>query len=525
MTDFASMTPEQRDAWAAAGQASYYAKQAASAQSPRTANAPWPNPKPIVLRFPLVKPFDPDLLPVQFRDYIMDVSDRQQAPPDFVAVAGLCGLAAVAGNEVRIKPKAHDDWEIVPNLWGSIIGRPSAMKSPAMRAALAPVFALQDCARSDWETARKEREIDAAISEISGKDAARVAAKAIKAGDQERARRLLAEHMKGDSEDAPCPRLIVNDASIEKLGELLNENRHGLLLVRDELAGFLSRMNADEAQSERAFYLEAFNGDGCFTYDRIGRGTVHIERATVSIIGGIQPARVAPLVKGAMTGVADDGLLQRFQLAVWPDDPKDWAWTDRSPHVRARMAYDAIFETMHIFARNLERPVVLRFSPDAQAMFKAWMVELQSEARSGKLPGAMESYLLKLPKAVAALALLFELVEGGREHVGPIATGRALDWADYLKSHAFRLYAAGAVMAESGARLIADRRDQLPERFTARDVQRKGWVGLSDRDSVADSIDLLVETVHVRGATQPAGEAGGRPVTIYEWNPKLRIGG
>ena len=485
----------------------------------------WPVPKPIKSHLPAVKAFDPELLPDRLRDYVMDVSDRQQAPPDFAAVAGLCGIAAIAGNEVRIKPKAHDDWEIVPNLWGAIIGRPSAMKSPAMRAALAPVFALQDHARSDWETAKKEREIDAAMNEIGAKDAAKEAAKAMKAGDKTRARSLIAQHMEGGDDDAPCPRLIVNDASVEKLGELLNENRHGLLLVRDELAGFLSRMGAEEHQSERAFYLEAFNGDGSFTYDRIGRGTVCIERATVSIIGGVQPSRIAPLVRGAMSGVSDDGLLQRFSLAVWPDDLKDWGWIDRSPNTRARLAYEAAFQELHIFARNLAAPVVLRFDADAQAMFRDWMVEIQAEARSGRLPGALESHLLKMPKAIAALALLFELVDGGRENVGVIATGRALDWSDYLRGHALRLYGAGAVTAENGARLIAERRDQLPERFTARDVQVKGWAGMSDRESVSSAIDLLIEAGHLRGELQPVGAVGGRPSIAFGWNLKLNNGG
>ena len=171
-------------------------------------------------------------------------------------------------------------------------------------------------------------------------------------------------------------------------------------------------MGAEEHQSERAFYLEAFNGDGSFTYDRIGRGTVCIERATVSIIGGVQPSRVAPLVQGAMSGVTDDGLLQRFSLAVWPDDLKDWGWIDRTPNTRAGLAYEAAFQELHIFARNLVTPTVLRFDADAQEMFRNWMVELQAEARSGRLPGAFESHLLKMPKAVAALGAAIRACRG-----------------------------------------------------------------------------------------------------------------
>ncbi len=69
---------------------------------------------------------------------------------------------------------------------------------------------------------------------------------------------------------------IVNDVSVEKLGELLKENPRGLLMVRDELAGFLANLERKEYQSDRAFYLTAFNGDDQFTYDRIERGTILI---------------------------------------------------------------------------------------------------------------------------------------------------------------------------------------------------------------------------------------------------------
>jgi hypothetical protein len=53
------------------------------------------------------------------------------------------------------------------------------------------------------------------------------------------------------------------------------------------------------------------------------------------------------------------------------------------------------------------------------------------------------------------------LVDGGRVAVGEVAARRALGWAEYLRSHAGRVYAAGEIMAENGARLIVERRDSL----------------------------------------------------------------
>jgi len=537
--EYSSWNIEQRNRWWAESEEEERRQRAASAAAPRADVKPslphmpasgsvssWPEPKPIEATLPAVASLDPELLPPALRDYVFDVADRQQSPPDFVAVAALAGLSALIGNKARIRPKQNDDWEVVPNLWGAIVGRPSAMKTPAMRSALGPIYALQDSLRKEWEAAQREADVEDALSSLDAKDAKKKAEKALKSGDRDEALRLLKEaNSGGDREDIPCPRLVVNDATVEKLGELLNENPRGLLLVRDELPGFLARLESEEFQSERAFYLESFNGDGQFTYDRIGRGTVHIEHCTLSIIGGVQPARIAPLIRGAMSGKSDDGLIQRLQLAVWPDDVPNWRYTDRHPCASARTNYDDAFRRLHDFASKIDSPAVFGFSAAAQEMFKAWMTEIQTEARSGKLPTVLESHLLKMPKTICSIALIFHLIEGGQGPVGEEATARAFDWADYLRTHANRLYAAGSTMAESAARLMIERRAQLPDTFTARDVRKKSWAGLSDQDAVADAIDLLMGAGCCREAPAAASPAGGRPTVAYIWNPRLKSGG
>ncbi|WP_409364067.1 YfjI family protein [Bradyrhizobium liaoningense] len=483
---------------------------------------PWPAVMPIKSVLPPVEKLIPELLPDALRDYVFDVADRQQAPPDFAAVTALCGLAAVSGNRVRISPKQNDDWVIVPNLWGAIVGRPSAMKSPAMQAALGPIYSIQDELREKWEEEIQAADIDDALSGLDAKDAKKKAEKALKGGDRKAARDILASLIdRGDP--PPCPRIVVNDTTVEKLGELLNENPRGLLLIRDELPGFLARLESQEHQSERAFYLESFNGDGRFTFDRIGRGTVHIENCTVSIVGGVQPSRIAPIVRGAMTGTSNDGLIQRLQMTVWPDDIGSWQWVDRNPDLPARLAYEKAFREIYDLGMgDTNQPAMLRFSPESQALFQQWMTEIQVEARSGSLPSTLESHILKMPKTVATLALLFELVDGGRFEVNEVAMRRALGWADYLRSHANRLYSAGETMAADGARLILERRRQLPEPFTARDIQRKGWASLGDKDAVTSVIEMLIETHNCREAPPVVNKTGGRPSVSYIWNPNLK---
>ncbi len=127
-----------------------------------------------------VESFHAAQMPLTLSRYVYDVADRQQAPLDFVAVAALCGLAALIGNGVRIAPKQHDDWKIVPNLWGALIGQPSTMKTPTMQAALTPITCLQKKWYKDWLKQKERQEIEEILETLDKSEKKKQAHKAIK---------------------------------------------------------------------------------------------------------------------------------------------------------------------------------------------------------------------------------------------------------------------------------------------------------------------------------------------------------
>src|SRR5262249_60563 len=141
-------------------------------------------------------------------------------------------------------------------------------------------------------------------------------------------------------------RLITNDVTVEKLGELLRDNPNGLLVYRDELSGFLRTLDKQGHESDRSFYLESWNGTGSFTYDRSGRGTGHVRGVGRWRVGGIQAGPLAAYVRGATAGGGDDGLISRFQLAVFPDQGREFKIVDRQPDVGARNRAYKIYEAI-----------------------------------------------------------------------------------------------------------------------------------------------------------------------------------
>ena len=145
-------------------------------------------------------------------------------------------------------------------------------------------------------------------------------------------------------------RYVTNDTTYEKLGEILAQNPNGVLAHRDELVSLLKTLDREEYAAARGFFLTAWNGKERYTFDRIGRGRIHIEGACLSLIGSTQPGRLAEYVRRAVSGGAgDDGLIQRFGLLVWPDQSPDWKDVDRYPDSEAREAAWECFDSFDRF--------------------------------------------------------------------------------------------------------------------------------------------------------------------------------
>ena len=236
----------------------------------------WPTPTPLPNALPPIDRFDAELLPVAFRAWVMDIAHRMQCPPDFPAVAALVAISSLIGARAVIQPKARDDWQVVPNLWGAVVGRPGVKKSPALSEALKPLHRLQAAEFELHKAANEAWKLDCKVAAMQDEDNEKKAKGHAKKGDTAAARAML------EPTDTPAEptarRFIVNDATVEKLGELMQQNEWGTLSYRDELYGLLTSLDKQGQEGSRAFYLTSYDGNQGYTFDRITRGTVHISR-------------------------------------------------------------------------------------------------------------------------------------------------------------------------------------------------------------------------------------------------------
>ena len=396
---------------------------------------------------------------------------------------------------------------------------------------------LKEAKREIADAKAKIAKMHVEVERIVGKVEDHVKEEAIKAaknGDPFDYAQLIGP---AEGETTPLRRFIVNDASIEALGEVLRDNPTGTLVYQDELAGLLALLEKDGNQSLRAFLLQAWSGKEGFTFDRIGRGRRHIESCAVSLLGSIQPGVIATHVRAANGHTAGaDGFLQRFSLMVWPDVSRHWKDIDRPLDAEAEWEATDVFHAFENItpARLTQQGVkpgrdgipTYRFAPDAQEHFGHWRHDLEHRLRSGTLAPAMEAHLGKYRKLVPALALLIHAAEVTGGDVSLSALDRALSWARCLEAHAARVFASGAV-AESSAvqsllKKLCDGTAGLPSEFKVRDVRNKCWSGLTLTEDAECACELLAEHRWLIATVKPSGSHGGRPTTTYHLNPHAR---
>jgi hypothetical protein len=433
----------------------------------------------------------------------------------------MVALAGVIGRQLGIAVKHNEHWVEKSVLWGCIVGRPSAGKTPALNPVRAMLSKLESTGLTQYRDELRAYEARQLVNVAAKQNAQQAARQRLKTGDAAGAFEVAEAAIQDESEPQQ-KRLVVNDVTVEKVGEILNANPRGLVLLRDELSGWLASLDREGREADRAFWLECWTGGGPYTCDRIGRGSVRVEACAASIIGGTQPGKLAEYVRAACRGGSgDDGLLQRFQLAVYPDQSKEWQYIDRAPNQQALEGCWRTFQRLNALDAGtlgaehgdfVDVPY-LRFSPDAQEVFIAWYTELMVQLRAGNEPPYLESHLAKYPALAARLALVIHVAEDRTGLVAVPSLTKALYWIEYLTAHARRIYSPATDRGLAAAHLLFAKRAEFSGAFTARDVYRRCLAGL-DREAVDGAIEWLVDCGHLDERTD---DTGGRPLTRYAW--------
>lgn len=494
----------------------------------KPADDPWPTPD-LTLATADTAPapaLDITFFPGRWQPWLTGAAERAGAPVDYVVGSLLASVGAAIGNARWGSP--WEGWAHPPVIWIACIGNPSAGKSPGINAAAVPMSDLGGQLNDDWE----ERARDYRTAKQAAKECRATWERDVKGAIAAGNAAPLEPATARDPDQPHRRRIYSTDPTVEKARDLSAANPRGLLLHRDELAGWVSSMGKygnGNAGGDRGFWLQAYEG-GRWASDRVkdGDDAPDIPHLTWGIVGGFQPDRLA----STMLAGDDDGLTARF-LYLWPAAPA--GVSDRPSGGAPPFDLVAMLRRLRDLPMPDDQPVILPFDDDAAEALQDWRREAKD--MEADRTGLFLSWTGKLPGFAVRLATIFAhmawLVEPhgtpppNRITLNDVA--RAIGFlSEYAVPMARRAFGEAALPeAERDARRLARwyRRRPIPRPaiVNARALRRmQDGPGIPTAPRIDAALSELAELGWVRPAPNRDGSHSGRQRGDWAINPAVR---
>jgi hypothetical protein len=451
---------------------------------------------------------------------VAEAAAAAACPPDYVALPLLAGVSALIGHARWAQ--ATPGWKEPPHLWAASVGDSGDGKTPGANCLLHDVLPeLERRMIGDFPERHEQWRQTVALDKAATRRWEEEQRAALKAGGA--FDKPIPKPQASDVEPKqPC--LRQHDVTIEEVAAVLaTAAPKGLLIVRDELAGWLDGMNAYNPAG-RAFWIEAYGG-GPY---RVGRRKhsgqpIDILRLAVAVYGGTQPERLAKLIGGA-----DDGLLSRIQWG-WPD-PVEFTLGRETP--RTAWAVEALDRLRELELQPCDppNPLLTPLTAEGQRLIEEFGREMQS--RRTDAGGLLRSAYGKARGTALRLSLCLEWLwwsgKGGLALPPDTITAKAFVAAatavdGYFMPMAERVFGdAGATETERAAATLARwiERGRPPE-VHVRHLQREVHLpGLRTAKQIKEAAEALIEADWLR---PPAKTIVGQPRSrvVYSINPRL----
>lgn len=435
---------------------------------------------------------DDQLIPEPVRVFINDGARRLQCPADYIFAGLIVTISSLIAINCRVQVAQNDHEQVItPNLWGMIVGGQGIRKSTGVKKSTNLLAPLEEEALHIFQ-----QEMD--LYDLEKEEAS-------KNGKKDKIFR----------KKPVLKRFTINDSTVEKISEILAESPNCKLLFRDEIIGFLDGLEKDKNKTDKAFFLEAWNGNSPYLVDRIQRGSMRVSNLCLSIIGTIQPTTLSNYFSKFFTGIVNDGFIQRFQILVYPDT------SNRKIKIIDEIPNQAGLERVNSIIRKLSANDFLegvdperkssgaynfKFTQEAQKIYNQWFEDLMNLEIPKEEDWYLKEHLLKYSSLIPSLALIFHLINTAEEKVenriSLEALEMAINYSKYLKAHAKRIYAHCNRSKKSDPNIILlllnkIKDGQLGKIFSIRDISRKEWSGLKDQKAVTNAVNTLEEEDYI----------------------------
>ena len=479
----------------------------------------------LVQSWPRLTPFDGsvlpefpiDVLPPVLRDWVEAESHATQTPAD---LAGLLALAVCsAAIARRVEVESRPGWREPVNLFVAVLLEPGNRKSAVFTNATRPLreLEIEDIERAQPVVARAQ--FERRQSETRLKKLEKMAAEK---GDAEA--RCQAGDLAAEIEEQPnpvLPRLIVDDATSEKIGMMLADQGGRIASMSPEGGVFdlMAGMYSNNGMPQFGVYLQGHSGDDLIT-DRVSRKSIRVERPALTCCYSIQPVVIDGLAQNA--AFRGRGLLARFLYAA----PQSWIGRrEIAPTPVSDTVKEAYRQAIRTLA-EVEGEFVLQLTPDALELLFEWETEVEKMLADGGEMEDTKDWGAKLVGATLRIAAVLHCVEHGRTGAISVSTlTAAVEIAKYLvphSEHVLSMMAAKEGKGDADARYVLRWIERHDKRgFTKRDAQQHGKRRFRKADDIAPALEVL----RLRGLIRlkpPKAAGRGRPSSPeYEVNPAV----
>jgi hypothetical protein len=296
----------------------------------------------------------------------------------------------------------------------------------------------------------------------------------------------------------------------------------GLLIVRDELAGWIEGMRSYNSAG-RAFWIEAYGGRPYRVERKAYPHPLNIPRLAVAVYGGTQPDKLARLMREE-----DDGFLARM-LWVWPE-PVSFRLGHQAPRAKwAIRALDRLRE-LDLHPGDPSMPIMVPLTAEGRSLIESFAGKMQDRQKGAG--GLLRAAYGKARGQALRLALVLEMLWWcGKDGASPPPiriSPRAFSTAallieDYFMAMAERAYGDfAATTRDRNAAVLArwvlkTRSKEMHIRRLQRQIRLPG---LRTAEQIRDAAEVLIAAGWLCPPTPSTG-FGPRVRLVYLVNPQL----
>lgn len=320
--------------------------------------------------------FPSSLFPKEICEFIEETAKSLQCPNDFIGISVLATISTAIGNSKVIEVK--NSWREGATLYCSVVAEPGSKKTPAINKAVSPLWKIQQQYAKEYQDKLENYKLESANfdKEIIG----------YRKSKEKNLEQVPLEPIK-----PIYLQVIVGDTTMEALQDQLQQNSKGLIMVSDELVGWVKSMNQYRSGCDRQYWLSMWSNSPIIINRKNKNEPTMIAKPFCSILGGIQPDVVSDLIQDSK----NDGFMDRF-LFVFPNSEQaKWDEVDLSECVVTK--YERIVETLHFDDYKENEPKIVKFDDVAKQIFIQWYDNLIDEIKSPYFPTHLQGYFSKMP--------------------------------------------------------------------------------------------------------------------------------